>query len=249
MKEAKEIPFSHTNQNLILDVSNVKTPISLKVDQVTDYGALTFTLAITIIASAITAFVTVYLVTKSNRDLISNQNQLQEQLLANQVEQQKNEVKSKNRQEWINEVRNLISSFLGAVNLIPIHSLDMINSTILVKAQEITEEKFLKTNENHRKLYDELTILEIKINLTLSKDNELDRDISALAYAIIIEFGNLIQKYDNILEKHGYSRQPIDAKTFLKNQEFLRIKTFSDTITEKTKTLLKNEWIRVKDFN
>ncbi len=98
MKEPLKSNESNLSQTLILDVNKVKSPIELKVDQITDYGALTFTLIISAIISAITAFVTIHLVTKSNNQLIEsqkdqNERQLikQEEFLARQIESQENQ--------------------------------------------------------------------------------------------------------------------------------------------------------------
>lgn len=124
MREPVKDQTLNSTQTLTLDLSKVKTPIEMKIDQVTDYWALTFTLLISVLVSSITAFVTIHLVTKSNKELLNsqtkqnsellnNQNKLQDGIIANQVDQQRKEVRSKNRQEWINSVRSLIADHLA----------------------------------------------------------------------------------------------------------------------------------------
>ncbi|MDC5456945.1 hypothetical protein NRA65_18045, partial [Acinetobacter baumannii] len=123
MKEPLKSNEPNLSQTLILDVSKVKSPIELKVDQVTDWGALTLTLSITVLVSLISAYVTIKLVTKSNNDLIKNQNaqnehnlreqrDLQQLMIDSQERQKRNELKNEYIRNWINELKTPAENFI-----------------------------------------------------------------------------------------------------------------------------------------
>ncbi|MDC5554967.1 hypothetical protein OHX01_18050, partial [Acinetobacter baumannii] len=87
-------------QSFTLQNTDEKNPIQLRVDPVTDYTALTVTILTSIIVSGITAAVTILLIRMSNNKLAQSQANLQNQMLEQQAELKRNEVKAQNRQEW-----------------------------------------------------------------------------------------------------------------------------------------------------
>lgn len=219
----------------VLKMGNNINPISLNVNLATDYLALGITVTATVIIALISAYVTVRLVLKSNSLLIKNQ-----------LKQQSNDVRSKNRQEWINKVRTDISIFLSKSLLIHNIYFRYINLQIALKQNEGILEDFKIVSKNLNVLQDELLNMVIKLDLTLSATDTLDRQIVKLADEIFESFEELIGKIENLVNSDAnkiYSNSDVN-----KFAEIQKIKVNVEKINEATKVLLKREWERVKNF-
>lgn len=186
MKEVTKSQISP--QTLVIDSSKIKTPIELKIDQITDYGALTFTLIITTIVSAITAYVTIFLVTKSNNQLIEsqqeqNEKQLlkQEEFITKQIksqEQQKyNELNTHSKQLWIDNIRELATQFLFNIHIITLQIMNTVNSNNVAEFDSRHHEKAMNEFAATREIIRKIEITKIKIELFLSEDSPIDLEV------------------------------------------------------------------------
>lgn len=223
MKDPLKSNESNLSQTLILDVSKVKSPIELKVDQITDYGALTFTLIISAIISAITAFVTIYLVTKSNNQLIEsqkdqNESQLikQEEFLARQIESQENqknkELNTHSKQIWIDKLRESATQFLYNTSRVIIQALSTVNAYNTYKQDQNTYAEVNKNFDEINTIVRNLEIAAISIDLSLEGNNPIDDEIKKLLTEIINHIKVLNSTVlDNFTEKRNF--QLIDYST------------------------------------
>lgn len=216
MKEPLKTNESNLSQTLILDVSKVKSPIELRVDQITDYGALTFTLIISAIVSAITAFVTIYLVTKSNNQLIKsqkdqNERQLikQEEFLVRQIESQENqknkELNTHSKQIWIDKIRELATQFLYNTNRVVMQAFSTVNTYNTYKKNQSTYEEVSKNFDETKTIIRNLEIAAISIDLSLEGNNPIDDEIKELLTEIIKHIKTLNSSVlDNFTEKRDF---------------------------------------------
>ncbi|HAV5431282.1 TPA: hypothetical protein JI046_11775 [Acinetobacter baumannii] len=191
MKEVTKSPPSNLTQTLVIDSSKIKKPIELKIDQVTDYGALTFTLIITTIVSAITAYVTIFLVTKSNNQLIENQKEQNERQLLKQEEfitkqiksqerQKYNELNTQSKQLWLNDIRELATKFLFNINTITLQILNTVNSSNAALRDNSEYEKARSDFATTRQIINEIELNKINLELFLNADSSTDIEIIEL---------------------------------------------------------------------
>lgn len=237
------------HQTIVLQNIPPKGPIELKIDSPTDYTALGITVAVSIITAIISAWITISLVDRTNKSLIKSQNQLQQDLIKSQFDQQKNEVNTRNRQEWVKEVRNMIAEFIQLASTFPTQSYDFVISSILVHRQEISEERYLSVSDNHRKHISDLHNLGMRIDLTLSKTDYLDREICVLINEIHHAIGGITQKYNQIISSNKTNTNQLTAMNYLSDQYFTLISHNIESIKNKSKDLLKAEWERVKNLS
>ncbi|EOQ72995.1 hypothetical protein [Acinetobacter lactucae] len=237
------------HQTIVLQNIPPKGPIQLKIDSPTDYTALTITVAVSVITAIISAWITISLVDRSNRNLIKNQNKLQNDLIKSQVNQQKNEVNTRNRQEWIKEVRNMIAEFLQIATFSPIQSYDFISSAISLYKKEISEDRYRSTYDNNRKMIADLSNLGMRIEITLSKETQLDREICELVNEIISLLNDITSKYSQIIDEYKVKQNKLKAVEYIQHTDFLKMAENLELIKIKTQQLLKNEWERVKNLN
>ena len=245
-------------QALEIQNTSAKEPIQLRVDPVTDYTALIITLGVSILVSSITAFVTIWLITRSNNKLIGfqstqNENQLQFQitqqgiLLSHQKEQLKKEVRSKNRQDWVNNVRQLFSNYLISSNQLITNLLNAENTRLQSMQHGFLLEEYKELSRLMRENFNNLNNTAMLINLTLSKDSVLDREIYNLTQDICNSYIALA-----ILINHEITTEVIISTievSYLDKFEQKNVILKSNAIfTEKAKLLLKNEWERVKNL-
>ncbi|HCA5350552.1 hypothetical protein R4463_06075 [Acinetobacter baumannii] len=278
MKEQNNSNSPNPIQTLTLEMGNLKAPIELKIDQVTDYGALSYTLLISGIISAITAYVTIHLVTKSNRDLlknqteqtnnlISNQNILQEKIISNQVDQQKKEVRSRNRQEWINKVRSLIADYLTESEQFMISVSIEQNLRILNYKNELNKNKLQHTGVVNSLEPNEMDILKYRtiqlpppfpettqiIKKCLNITTNLDLLLSS-SNELDREIHKLLTEINSQINKIYtlyFNKGCVKNVTSDELNEFPSTKTFfklRQDLSLKTKKLLKSEWERVKNL-
>lgn len=194
--KAIDVPIK-VPEKVVIDTSNIKFPLEIKVDQVTDYGALTFTLFITALVSAISAYVTVILVTKSNNKLIESQKEQNEKQLLKQEEflnrqivsqelQKNKELNAHTRQLWNDNIRELATQFLFNINLLPLQIMTTVNTYNHAVSDSKFHEKslneFAKTDEIMRKI----EIHKINLELFLNKDIPLDLEIILLLKKLLI---------------------------------------------------------------
>lgn len=202
MKVQSNINESDLNPGYILDVRKIESPIELKIDQITDYGALTFTLIISAIVSAITAFVTIYLVTKSNNKLIESQRiQSEKQLIAQEIllnkqilsqENQKNkELNSHSRQIWIDKLRDSASKYLYYTNLVTIQALSLVNTYNTYKQKKCDYSKLSEKYNEIDITNKEMEIAQISISLSLDGTNTIDEEIKNILVQINLQTKSL----------------------------------------------------------
>lgn len=244
-----------TTQYLTLQNTDTTKPIQIKISQDTDYWALGVTLFVTIFVSAITAWVTIKLVSNTNRELVKGQEKQVALQLENQEKQQKNDVKSRNRQEWINKVRDLIAEYLNSSWEISLKTMECANKYIRLRQNRLKHDDFLAAAKDLTLLITFISQKSVLIDLILSKDNALDREISSLTNSILIEYSNLNFKVFNEIDKKfdTLNSDQINLYTYAvwKNEfnEINNMHKINSEITIKTKELLKQEWERVKNFD
>ncbi len=244
-----------TTQYLTLQNTDTAKPIQIKISQDTDYWALGVTLFITIFVSAITAWVTIKLVSNTNRELVKGQEKQVALQLENQEKQQKNDVRSRNRQEWINKVRDLIAEYLNSSWEISLKTMECANKYIRLRQNRLKYDDFLAAAKDLTLLITFISQKSVLIDLILSKDNALDREISSLTNSILIEYSNLNFKVFNEIDKKfdTLNSDQINLYTYAvwKNEfnEINNMHKINSEITIKTKELLKQEWERVKNFD
>ena len=150
-------------QALVLQNTNQKEPIQLRVDPVTDYTALGITVFVSIITALLSAIVTICIVTRSNRDLIKNENAMQSKFLANERKKELDLIIAKNRQNWINAIREDIAKVTTKTKHTT-HNLRAILQTKRDDEKEDYSDFILK--------YQEVEELIIKIELFLNRNKE-----------------------------------------------------------------------------
>lgn len=230
-------------QTLALQNSDKSNPISLEVNQITDYYALSITLIVTVITSFISAFITIWLVTKSNKEMIKLQILISEK----QLKQQQKEIESKHRQDWINSVRNIISEYVVISKNLLKEVVDCTNYRIVAEKNHDFVERFSMSGETLGKSYNDLVNHQMLLNLMLSKEGELDREIYNLIVTISIAHGELRQLIENDFQ-NGLFSTLINFEYLDKFDQKDLILINNMHVLEKTKLLLKNEWERVKSF-
>lgn len=231
---------------LLIENSKNNYPIELKIDSVTDYTALAVTLLVTVLTSAISAFVTIWLVLKSNNRLVESQNLQQQRLLTSQSHEQTKSIKSKYRQDWINSVRLLMANYLNTSSNLYMFLLNYINSLILKKEHNGSQEKIDKAHEDLLNLVGKLNNYSIQIDLILSKSNILDREIVDLTFEYSTLYHSLLTKLLNGFNNNIF-KKVLDHKYLLGMPEVIRMQKINIEIKQKVKELLKNEWERVKN--
>lgn len=240
---------SSSQQTIVLQNVPPKGPLELKIDSPTDYTALGITVTVSIITAIISAWITITLVDRTNRNLMKSQNKLQKELIESHITQQKNDISTRSRQEWIKDVRNMMTDFLQLATLIPLHSYEFITSGILFNKKEISEERYLSISDKNKKVIADLNNLGMKLDLTLSKDNELDREICTLINEIMGLMEKITSQYIILVDQYKEQPNMIKAIDYIDRPEFYKIIQNIELIKIKTKVLLKNEWERVKNLN
>lgn len=240
---------SSPQQTIVLQNVPPKGPLELKIDSPTDYTALGITVTVSIITAIISAWITITLVDRTNRNLMKSQNKLQKELIESHITQQKNDISTRSRQEWIKEVRNITADFLQLATLIPLYSYEFISSGILFKKEEISEERYLSASDKNKKVISDLNNLGMKLDLTLSKDNELDREICTLINEIMGLMQNITSRYISLVEEYKIKPDMLRANDYINHEDFYKMIKNIELIKIKTKQLLKNEWERVKNLN
>lgn len=209
-------------QAVILQNPDQNTPIQVKINQDTDYNALTLTLFVTILASLISAVVTVVLVTKSNKSLIRSQNENHIKQLDAQRQHQKSDVTSTNRQAWINSVRSILSEYLFYATRIQIYMIQAIN-------------KDPEGIINFKQALDVLDKNKILINLYFSKNES----------QIIDLMGEFIECSNGLYQKLKINQPNLVS---YKDEDFAELIKIRLKIISKAQDILKEEWIRVKNL-
>lgn len=245
-------------QSLEIQNTNKDIPIQLKVDSTTDYWAVGATIFLSVFASIVAAWITVKLVSNSNTALINSQNNHQNKLLEQQniqhqnslkaqKEHQQREVLAKNRQEWINEVRKLIAEVVSdsqnfLVCVYKENAIRKINHKKIININDdnkITPAPFPESVAILQKLDFNITYLD----LLLSKDNEIDREI----YTNLTNIHNAFHKIVDAHFTHGIEF-PDDALQAMIDPHLRFYHSNNKNLIKKTKDLLKAEWKRVKEL-
>lgn len=209
-------------QAVILQNPDQNTPIQVKINQDTDYNALTLTLFVTILASLISAVVTVVLVTKSNKSLIRSQNENHIKQLDAQRQHQKSDVTSTNRQAWINSVRSILSEYIFYATRIQAYIVNAVNN----------EPEALSNLTQALDIMDKNKIL---INLYFSKEESQIVDLMDKFADCAIE--KVKKHFNNELDLTEY-----------KEEVFTDLIEIRQEIISTAQDILKIEWIRVKNL-
>ncbi|WP_074163821.1 hypothetical protein [Acinetobacter baumannii] len=170
---------SVTQKPNVIILQNIDTakPIQLKIDSPTDYYALGITVTVSLITAIVSAIVTIYLVDKSNKRLIDSQNEINRKQLESQITQQKNDVVTRNREERINNIRNLMAEYI-ALNQKLMPELPLMTNTYIVKRmQNIEGNEYIEQVIKNTELRNTILKMQNLIELTLNKDNSLDNEI------------------------------------------------------------------------
>lgn len=259
MKEPLKSNESSLSQTLILDVSKVKSPIELEVNQVTDWGALTLTLVITVIVSTISAYVTIKLVTKSNNNLIKNQNvqneyslqqqrELQQLMIESQERQKRNELKNEYIRNWIDELKvpaeNIIYKFETYIPALSAAANAKIESQKNLNLSDIYTEKskaFILHLQNISTYH-----ISLQLHLNSNKKEEVDilNDIQTIIQLCTKLHNEVFQKITQLDNQTTIQYNDLesadDAKSFYINIKLLK---------QKLRTLLNEEWDKLRSFH
>lgn len=237
-------------QILTLQNTDVKNPIQLRIDPVTDYMALSFTILTSVIVSAITAGVTILLIRMSNNKLAQSQANLQNQMLEQQAELKRSEVKAQNRQEWINKVRNLFVTYFNHSESFPMllqRNFSVRHAYNRKLIDYVEHNKMALEFQNYKS---ELRRLTLEVDITLSATDTIDREISNLVHNFYEKFKSLTDLLEEEI-KSKYIHLDISIKTKDIEDQILS-KEMADInieILNKIKVLLKSEWEKVKLFD
>lgn len=222
-------------QSLSIQNTNENKPIQLRVDSVTDYNALFFTLGASVLVSAITAFVTIWLITRSNHQLIKGQRQLQEDALKNDRKKELDLLTSRNRQEWINSLRIDIAEVVSQSSNI-IHNLRAtLQITYIQRASEDNIENFSIFISSYQKVDSLISKIELFLNKEKMEQNELISELNSLKE-------NLLRFCNKNLSTDDEFYKSLDEVLVLKTSLTKNI----NNISEKTATIIKNEWKKTK---
>ncbi|MCZ1176817.1 hypothetical protein ABTF02_13315 [Acinetobacter baumannii] len=237
-------------QSLALQNTDVKNPIQLRIDPVTDYWALFFTIFASVLISTITAAVTIWLIKISNNSLAQSQANLQDKMLSQQADLKKAELKAQNRQEWINNVRKLFVNYFN-------HSSSyaaLLQRNYAVRhaycKQALTDKQQNEAALEYQNYLYELKRFSLEIDITLSASDEIDREISNLVNSFYEKFKALVQHLDQEFRSTGaYQEHSKGIEHFEDHSISQEMNTINLKILSKVKILLKNEWEKVKSFD
>ncbi|MNY93302.1 hypothetical protein D3C78_97120 [compost metagenome] len=219
-----------STQSLQIQNTNKEYPIQLRVDPVTDYTALGITVFVSIITALISASITIFVVGKSNKNLIENENNLQRNALAHDKIQEIAKLTSKNQQEWINSLRTDIAEIISKTSNI-IHNL---RATLQITNKQHTERSDLDFSI-FISSYQEVDSLISKVELFLDEENLFQKEL-------IDEISNL---KSNLLEFCNINLYP-DELFYNKTDRIVNLKSnLSGNISQVlylVKTIIKHEW-------
>ncbi|MDH0563785.1 hypothetical protein [Acinetobacter courvalinii] len=237
-------------QTLVLDIGDIKTPLEFKIDQTTDWWALSLTLLVTVIVSIVSAYVTILLVTRSNNNLIKNQNFQNEKQLSKQEEfinkqiisqesQKESELNAHYKQLWMEKLRDEGAQFLHNTSIFSMQVFNNITFFNSFKRSGKGEENVNKHYDQLNQTIKQLEISQIKIQLSLNSNNELDNEIIELMAKIIIIVKSLSsQAYEELTNKINYKNinyenlASLPEHTSLMNCEILIKKKFIELLRE-----------------
>lgn len=255
-KTNSETPYIHQvvntypeQQSLTLQNTNKDLPIQLRVDPVTDYTALWVTLGVSVLVSSITAFVTIWLITRSNQELSASQLVLQEKMLLQQEILKKNEVKAQNRQEWINNVREIFVNYFSHTHKLSFILQRYFTAKIAYSKKHILAETYNKHTIEYQEYVQALETLKEQIDITLSAKDKLDRRISRLVGYYCKESTELFECIESELENTPLSETiRLTVVDIEQNTHYQKSKKLNIRISRLIKFLLKKEWEKVKSF-
>ncbi|GEA69089.1 hypothetical protein PA3_32470 [Acinetobacter pittii] len=237
-------------QLLTLQNTDAQNPIQLRVDPITDYTALTFTILTSIIVSGITAAVTILLIRMTNNKLAQSQANLQKQMLEHQAELKRNEVKAQNRQEWINKVRKLFVTYFNHSESFPMLLQRNFSVRHAYNRKVINYVEHNKMALEYQNYKSELRRLILEVDITLSATDTIDREISNLVHSFYEKFKSLTDLLEEELKSEyihldiSITTKDIENKILSKEMNDINIE-----ILNKIKILLKSEWEKVKRFD
>ncbi|MDP7806918.1 hypothetical protein R4579_07600 [Acinetobacter baumannii] len=237
-------------QSFVIQNTDVKNPIQLRIDPVTDYWALFFTIFASVIVSAITAGVTIWLIRISNSSLAQTQANLQDKMLAQQADLKKAELKAQNRQEWINNVRQLFVNYFNHSNSF----VTLLQRNYAVRhaycKRTLTDAQQNEAALEYQKYLNELKRFTLEIDITLSESDEIDREISTLVNSFYEKFKSLVEHLDQEFRSTVVYQQNSNGINYFEDQLIaIEMTNINLEILKKIKILLKNEWEKVKTFN
>lgn len=235
-------------QAIVLQNTNENYPIQLKVNPVTDYGALWLTVLASVIVSAISAAVTIYLITKSNSKLSSNQQKMQTEMLNQQESLKINEVKSQNRQDWINKVRTIFVSYFDHTS----SCYSLLNKNFAKKAsfhtKAISFEDYNCMVAEYNDYSHKLNKIKYEVDITLSSTDKIDREIAALVSKYHEKFILLSAQLDTYYLSFSPNFKSIPMSYINQHLTTKEMDLINEDILKKIKELLKSEWEKVKKF-
>ncbi len=259
MKEPLKTTEPNLAQTMILDVSKVNSPIELKVDQVTDWGALAITLTITLIVSIISAYVTIKLVTKSNNNLIKNQNDqndqnliaqrdLQQLMIDSQERQKRNELKNEYIRNWIDELKtpaeNIIyyaETYIPSLSAVINAELECYRNVNLLEAYKEKSQEFI---EHFQKIHTNQISILLHLNNNSQEEVEILNEISSIIKLCSKIHNDVVQKTRDIDPNIKASFKDFEPKE--DTQELYRkIKKLKENL----RIILSKEWDKLKTFH
>lgn len=237
-------------QSIVLQNTDKALPIQLRIDPVTDYTALWLTVLASVLVSALSAIVTIYLITRSNNSLINSQDKLQEKMLSQQAELKKNELISQNRQEWINKVRELFVNYFNHSESFPYLLQRNYAARHAYCNYKINDDQHNIYQLEYQKFLSDLKRFTIEIDITLSSKDKIDREISNLANNFYEEFLKLVKYLDQEFTSTVVHQASCNQINYFSNQLISKkMVKINENILEKIKSLLKSEWENVKSFS
>lgn len=259
MKEPLKSNESNSSQTLILDVSKVKSPIELEVNQVTDWAALTLTLVITVIVSIISAYVTIKLVTKSNNKLIKNQNdqnkyslqqqrELQQLMIESQERQKRNELKNEYIRNWIDELKEpaekiiyKLETYIPALSGVANAKIESKKNLELLDIYTEKSKAFILHLQNINTYQ-----ISLQLHLNSNKKEEVDilNEITTIIQLCTKMHNEVFHKITQLDNQTSIEYKDLESEEDAKNF-YIKIKL----LKQKFRTLLNEEWDKLRSFH
>lgn len=244
-----------STQSMQIQNTNKEYPIQLRVDPVTDYWALSITILVSIITALISAGVTVKIVTKSNKNMQINQNDLQREvlqsqsnlqssLLDEQSELQRNfllserdkeldVIKSRHRQDWINDLRQDIAFILSKSNYIS-HDLRSIIEIDYKQNPNNTSFTYSEFIKEHGKLRAASLRVQLYLNMAETSHQQLFYSLEILT-KLLEDLINEFFKPDEIID-HDDKALKLKEKIVINELKIIQI----------SQDIFKEEWEKIK---
>ncbi|AVH14354.1 hypothetical protein [Acinetobacter indicus] len=226
-----QIPKTQSLQIQNIDSSR---PIQLRIDPVTDYLALSVTVIVSVVVAAISAYITIRIVTKSNEKLIESQKVLHERTLQHERDKELMILTSKNRQDWINTLRTDIAEAISQSSNITHNLRAALQISYIQGGHEKNTKDFSVFITSYQIVDSLISKIKLFLNNEKTEQNKLINELDELRENLM-KFCNY-----NLSEDQEFYTKP-EVKVVKKALE----KNINN-ISKQTVDIIKNEWRKAK---